>query len=227
MIVCGRFTLYADPDFLEDYFDLENEMDLGLEQRYNIAPTQPVLTIVQGKQKQRAGYMKWGLIPHWSKDDTFASKMINARSETLREKRSFQGLLGRRHCIICANGFYEWKKIDKKKQPYYIKLQNQEVMMFAGLWDRWRNQNGKEVVSCTVLTTKANDMMEGLHERMPVILTKENSHRWLNCTSTNAGEMVELFNPFPSEKMTVYPVSTLVNKAANDGPECIAPINKM
>lgn len=225
MTMCGRFTLYADPDFINDNFELENGMDLNIEPRYNIAPTQPVLTLVQGKKKMRAGYMNWGLIPSWAKDDSFASKMINARSETLQEKRSFQGLFGKRHCIVAANGFYEWKKLENRKQPYYIKLQNNDLMLFAGLWDRWKKSNGEEIISCTVLTTDSNEKMKDLHDRMPVIMTRENMSRWLQCTKANLDEIKELLIPYPSEAMTIYPVSTMVNKPVNDGPTCIEGIN--
>ncbi|MDQ0255185.1 putative SOS response-associated peptidase YedK [Evansella vedderi] len=221
--MCGRFTLYADPDFLEDYFDLENGHNLEVEPRYNIAPTQPILSIVQGKKGLRAGYMKWGLIPHWAKDESFSSKMINARSETLHEKRSFKGLLGKRHCVIVANGFFEWKKTDVGKQPYYIKNKNDDLLIFAGLWDRWVNkENGEQIVSCTVLTTEANEMMRDLHHRMPVILDKGKCNWWLqqaNWTEDLLEE--EFFKPFPSEKMMTFPVNKVVNSPKHDSVECI------
>ncbi|MFA9560273.1 SOS response-associated peptidase [Evansella sp. AB-rgal1] len=220
--MCGRFTLYADPDFLLDYYEVENREEVEIYARYNIAPSQQVLTMVQGKTGLRAGYMKWGLVPRWAQEESIGNKMINARSETIQEKVSFRPLVKKRHCIIVANGFYEWKTgPDKIKQPYYIKLKSNEPMAFAGLWERWQNKD-HEIISCTLLTTEANSLMRPIHERMPVILPKMKIEQWLKVK-----EQVEsLFSPYPKDEMEAYPVSTIVNTPQNDHEICIQSINE-
>ncbi|MDG5787495.1 SOS response-associated peptidase [Evansella sp. AB-P1] len=216
--MCGRFTLYADPDLLIDYFNIENEEDFILEARYNIAPSQQIFTVVNGYNGYRGGYMRWGLVPQWAKDVSIGNKMINARSETLLEKQSFQPLLGKRHCLIIANGFYEWKKTENKKEPYYIQLKSKEPVAFAGLWDRWSSGDGGEVISCTILTTSPNTLMGDLHERMPVIIDRSQYDNWLN---RDMEDYRDFFEPYPSKKMVANPVSTFVNNTRNEGEQCI------
>ncbi|MBU9711408.1 SOS response-associated peptidase [Evansella tamaricis] len=235
--MCGRFTLYADPDFLEEYFDLENGEDLIWEPRYNIAPGQDILALVQGRTGLRAGRMRWGLIPSWAKDEKIGYKMINARSETIHEKPSFRSIVNRRHCLIVANGFYEWKKEGGKKQPYFIHLSSGEPIVMAGLWDRWISSTGTEVVSCTILTTEANDFMRKLHHRMPVILDREKGGAWLRLSSlsrssssgTRKTEAESNFTSFKKKYfralatnvLDAYQVSTFVNNAKNESQVCL------
>ena len=220
--MCGRFTLYADPDYIGDYFELENKDDILLESRYNIAPSQQIFTIVKGKTSFRGGYMKWGLIPSWAKEPSIGYKMINARSESVHEKPSFKSLLEKRHCLIAASGFFEWKKEEEHKQPYYIKYKTDEPLVMAGLWDRWKNKAGASVVSCTILTTEANDFMKELHHRMPVILPEEKWRKWLELPiNSESNYAKELFAPLTSDNLTAYPVSTFVNKPQNEASVCI------
>ncbi|WP_096434967.1 SOS response-associated peptidase [Alteribacter populi] len=219
--MCGRYTLYADPDFLEREFEIENATDVfPIEHRYNIAPSQDVLSIVAGKHANRAGFMRWGLIPTWAKDSSIGYKMINARSETAHEKPSFRSLIQKRRCLIIASGFYEWRKEGIKKQPYYIQLSSKEPFVFAGLWDRWKH-DGDTIVSCTILTTKANEKMATLHDRMPVILDREERQDWLNGNITDPHLLEPLYTPYSSEKMSYYPVTSFVSSPKNEGPACI------
>ncbi|SDY90463.1 Putative SOS response-associated peptidase YedK [Evansella caseinilytica] len=224
MAMCGRFTLYADPEFLSEYVELENIAEIDLQPRFNIAPSQPVLTMVQGVNGFRGGYMRWGLIPFWAKDPSAGYKMINARLETVQEKRSFRPLVGKRHCLIIADGFYEWKKEKTGKQPFYIRLATGEPLLFAGLWDRWKDGDGKETISCTILTTAANDLMKELHDRMPVIVPKEKWGEWLQLKAVDEQRAEPFFRPFPSKLMHAYPVSTMVNHPKNNSADCIREI---
>ncbi|UTR09721.1 SOS response-associated peptidase [Evansella sp. LMS18] len=214
--MCGRFTLYADPDFLAGYFNLENKEDLQMEASYNIAPGQFVFAVVRGKISYRGGLIKWGLIPSWSAAPSSRYKMINARSETVHEKPAFKHLIEKRRCVIPADGFYEWKQEEGEKQPYYIKMANDTPVLFAGLWDRWKSDDGESLTTCTILTTRPNELMVSLHDRMPVILQEDKWQDWV------AGrEASHFFDPFPSELMTAYPVAAEVNNPRNDSPSCI------
>lgn len=214
--MCGRFNLYSNIDILLERFELTNVDWIELSPRYNIAPSQDVLAVVQGEHGNKGGFLKWGLVPSWAGDPKIGYKMINARAETLAEKPSFKKLLSRRRCLIIANGFYEWKKEGTAKQPYHIRLKNGEVFAFAGLWDRWE-QNGEKMQTCTIITTEANPLMKEIHDRMPVILTRETEKIWLD---RNAGEEAKkVLTPYDHHEMEAYPISSLVNSPKNEGKE--------
>jgi putative SOS response-associated peptidase YedK len=216
--MCGRFTLFTDFPILQERFDFDNEIEVR--PRYNIAPSQDILTVVNDGDKNKAGLLKWGLVPVWAKDKKIGYKMINARGETVNEKPSFKRLLKRRRCLIVADSFYEWKKTEEGKQPLRIKLKNDEPFGFAGLWDRWE-QDGEEINSCTIITTKPNSLMEEIHDRMPVILNKESESIWLDRTIDESEYLKRLLSPFDSEQMEAFKVSTLVNSPKNDIKEAI------
>lgn len=215
--MCGRFTLHTSKEVIESELDVEMP---ELDPSYNIAPTQQVLALAANNQKRKAGFLQWGLIPHWSKDTKVGSKMINARSETVDEKPSFKKLLPSRRCLIIADGFYEWKKQNNHKQPYHITVNGGEVFTFAGLWDRWIGED-QEIITCTMLTTNANHLMSDIHERMPVILDKEARETWLNPSVKDTAELKELLLPYDSAKMEAYPISNKVNNPRNNYPGLI------
>ncbi|WP_096188733.1 SOS response-associated peptidase [Evansella halocellulosilytica] len=221
--MCGRFTLYADPEFIQDELDIENEdWKSNLSPSYNVAPTQQVLTIVKGKKKSRAGLMKWGLIPFWAKDASVGYKMINARCETIFEKPSYKHLVNKRHCIIVANGFYEWKKENNKKQPYYIQSDLERPLLFAGLWDRYV-KGEQTFITCTIITRQANEKMEKLHHRMPVILHEGNWKNWLHPSDHSFEQLNQAF--FNEDvSLHYFPVSTKVNKPINNSVDCLNPL---
>ncbi|TMW73492.1 SOS response-associated peptidase [Alteribacter natronophilus] len=219
--MCGRFAMIAEPSFIEEALDPENpEVLKDVDLRYNVAPGSSILTAVQGHSKIRAGFMKWGLVPFWAKDTSIGYKMINARSETADEKPSFRNLMRKRRCLIPVSGFYEWKKENGRKQPYYIHPSSEDLFVFAGLWDRWE-KNGQTLHTCTILTTGANSLMEAVHHRMPVILGREGRERWINPSVTEPDDLKDLLIPCTSNQMHMHRVSTVVNNAANEGPECI------
>ncbi|MDE5413599.1 SOS response-associated peptidase [Alkalihalobacterium chitinilyticum] len=222
--MCGRFTLAADPSLLKERFDIVNDFDDQYSARYNIAPSQPILTVINDGEVNRAGFLRWGLIPSWAKDPKIGYKLINARAETLAEKASFKHAYKQRRCLVIADSFYEWKKVDKKKVPVRIKLKREDVFAMAGLWERWNSPDGNVIYSCTIVTTSPNWFMKDIHDRMPVILTKETERVWLHKQIEDPDVLDEMLQPFPPEEMEAYEVSTEVNSPKNDSPSLITPV---
>jgi putative SOS response-associated peptidase YedK len=212
--MCGRFTLRQVP------YEWVKQLALPIfSPRYNIAPTQQVLAIRQRDGVREAVELRWGLVPSWADDPKIGNRLINARAETVATKPAFRKAYERRRCLILADGFYEWKKQGKAKQPYFIHRPDDQPFAFAGLWEWWKG-NGLEIASCTIITTAANAMMRPLHDRMPVILDEQDHARWLDATQ----EADDLLRPAPEELLEAYPVSTKVNSPANEGAELIQPI---
>lgn len=222
--MCGRFTLYTDYEEIFRRYEIEHTLNFIFHKSYNVAPSNDVVAIIHDGAKNRAGLLRWGLIPSWAKDPSIGNKMINARSESLMEKPAFKTLVQRKRCIIPANGFYEWKQEGKRKQPMYITVSDQEIISFAGLYDIWVDAQGKRISTCTIITTKANDLMSTFHERMPVILDQENEKIWLNRRNEQIEPLLSLLQPYPSEKMTAYPVSPEVGNVKNNHSKLIEPL---
>ncbi|SVC22826.1 uncharacterized protein METZ01_LOCUS275680 [marine metagenome] len=223
--MCGRFTLFTSLKELTDRFGFDS-FPVNLTPSYNITPTQPVLTVrsIPGDTKQvQADFMRWGLIPAWAKDASLGGRMINARSETASEKPSFRSAFRKRRCLILADGFYEWRKVSTGKQPVRIQMKGGSPFAFAGLWESWRNREGGEVHSCTILTMSANSFMKNIHDRMPLILQKNNESKWLDSSSTDPEEIKEMIQEFPNDYLESWDVSKLVNIPTNNNPECIEP----
>jgi|ERR1039458_2367373 putative SOS response-associated peptidase YedK len=242
--MCGRYTLTADLKKVADRFGApmpegegiskksEGKSDRGegsegeyevWRPRYNIAPTQAVI-VVGDDGKRYLKPMRWGLIPSWTKDPSIGNRMINARAETLAEKPAFRNALKKRRCIIPADGFYEWQKLGKVKQPLRIVLKSREPFGFAGLWEHWKSPDGEEILSCTIITTAANELLKDVHERMPVILTRDAEAAWLDPKTQDTGALLALLKQYPAEEMEFYPVSRDVNSPAVDVPGNIEPI---
>jgi len=221
--MCGRFTLKTPSASLAEHFLLPGIPQLSA--RFNIAPTQLVLcirSVSPDSVTREAATLRWGLIPSWAKDPSVGARMINARSETAAEKPAFRHAYKSQRCIIPADGFYEWQKTAARtKQPWYIHREDAQVIGFAGLWDSWSSKESDESIqSCTILTTQANDDLRELHERMPVILPEENYDAWLSLAAS-PGQLQSLMQPMQDGILTCYPVDKLVNKVANDVPECM------
>lgn len=223
--MCGRFTLNQAETVLRAAFDVEQVPDLAAQ--YNIAPTQLVATVLYNAQSKKREFqqLRWGLIPSWAKDSGIGVKLINARAETVAEKPAFRSAFQRRRCLVVADGFYEWQHQSGKKQPFYFRLQDGQPFGFAGLWSTWQSPQGEEIGSCTILTTAANELLEPIHERMPVILTPNHYNLWLDPLIQRPEPLQQLLLPYPAPAMTAYPVSTLVNKPQNNTPDCIIPIS--
>ena len=215
--MCGRYSLTADLGELAGRFEFDGDWD-AFDKRYNIAPTQEVLTVVGGETR-RAGYMRWGLIPFWAKNASIGSRMINARAETVAEKPAFRDALRRRRCLVLADGFYEWQRVGKNKRPMRIVMGSGEPFAFAGLWETWKNSEGTVIPSCTIITTTPNDLLKPIHNRMPVILSKEVEGFWLDDNVDDPAALTSVLTPYPDDAMEAFEVSSLVNSATNDGPE--------
>jgi putative SOS response-associated peptidase YedK len=193
--------------------------------RFNIAPEQfspTIPVIVRHRGGNECRLMHWGLIPHWAADPSIGNRMINARAETLTELPSFKPLVDRRRCIIPADGFYEWRKEGKRKVPMWVYLKSHKLFALAGLWDVWRKPDGGKVESFTVITIEPNDLIQPIHNRMPVILRPEDEGQWLDASRTPFAKAKSLLKPYPAEVMDAHDVSTI---AKYDGPECIQPVS--
>lgn len=218
--MCGRYSFTQLAETIADKFQVKEVPPLS--PRYNIAPTQQVATIFLDSDSSERQFkmLRWGLIPSWAKDAKMGAKLINARAETVAEKPAFRAAFKKRRCLILADGFYEWHTENGEKQPFYFRLENGEPFAFAGLWEHWEKGEGEPIESCTIITTEANELMRSIHERMPVIIDPKDYEQWLNPEIRKT----ELLQPYSSEKMIYYPVSTEVNSPKNDRSECIQPI---
>lgn len=213
-IMCGRFVLDTTSSELALQFDVE--VDKSISSSYNIAPSQQILTVIQDTQKRSLTSMKWGLVPNWVKSlDSWKGNLINARVETVAEKSSFKGAFKYRPCLIPVSGFYEWSS---DKQPYYF--QQDGLFALAGLWESWSNGDG-ELISCTIITTKANSAAAKVHHRSPVIIPQDKYNSWLGEFEVRKKLLANL----PEVDLQIYPVSKIVNSPKNNTPECIEPIS--
>jgi len=221
--MCGRFALYRGLEEIKEAFQVQ-QVSADLEPSYNVAPTQDVAVVVQRPEGVSLEKMRWGLIPFWAKDPGIGSRMINARSETVHEKPSFKRPLKNRRCLVVADGFYEWQKVDGTKIPTFIRLKSQRPFGFAGLYDVWKPPDGEAITSCTIITTDANPFLQPIHNRMPVILPRPQEALWLDPAIQNVDELLSILTPYPAEEMEAYAVSRLVNSTQNNTPECIQPL---
>lgn len=221
--MCGRFGLALDGLELAELLQLDLDLDdlSALKPRYNIAPSQAAPVVRLDKRgRRRLQPVRWGLVPSWARDRSIASNLINARAETAGDKPSFREALGRRRCLVPTDGFYEWKKLGNGKQAYHIGPGQGRLLCFAGLWERWMDPESRSPLDTfTILTTTPNGVMEGLHHRMPVVLTPETYDRWLD-RRYGATEVQDLLKPCADEVLVTWPVSPLVNSPANDVPAC-------
>jgi len=220
--MCGRYTITLDPADLQQEFEL-NEMPAEWKPRYNVAPTQDV-PVVADANERAVKMMHWGLIPFWAKEKSIGQRMINARSETLAEKPAFRAAFTQRRCLILADGFFEWQKADPKspKVPMYFQLKDKKPFAFAGLWESWRENPEKEVLSCTIITCLPNELVAQVHNRMPVILDSQHAWDWLE--QKERTQLQAMLAPYPAEKMTSQAVGRFVNNPAFDSPETIQPL---
>jgi putative SOS response-associated peptidase YedK len=218
--MCGRYTITVSEDELIARYAAEEPTNRYHTPRFNVAPTQRVPVILNEEGIIKIDAFKWGLIPFWAKDTKVGFKMINARADTVAEKPSFRTAFKQRRCLIPADGFYEWKKIGSDKQPYRILLKDQQIFSMAGLWESWTSPEGEEVKSCTIITTDPNELMLDIHDRMPMILSVEDEHKWLD-KGKSVEELKAMLQPFPMERMRAYPVCKDVGSVKNQGAELV------
>ena len=224
--MCGRFTLIEPVPWLAEILGLENPESTGeVPARYNISPGTEVVIVrtkeSTGTNARELALARWGLVPFWAKDADFGARTINARSETAAEKPAFRAAFRYRRCLIPADGFYEWAGSGRKKQPWFIHLENGKPFTFAGLWESWTGADGSVLETCTILTTEANEKLSELHHRMPVILPEASYADWLSPRENRAKVLQPLLMPYPSDAFSYYPVSERVNRPRNDDAACI------
>lgn len=220
--MCGRFTLTQSAETVAEVFDLAAVPPLT--PRYNIAPTQSVAAVLLAPERRyrELKMLRWGLIPAWAKDAKIGARTINARSETVTEKPAFRTAFLKRRCLVIADGFYEWERRENAKQPFYFRLKNGKPFAFAGLWECWQPADGEAILSCTILTAEANELVRPIHDRMPVILDPTDWEQWLNPEVRSPELLRPLLRPHSALEMTAYPVSTRVNSPSNDSDQCVS-----
>jgi|SRR5579871_2388752 len=223
--MCGRYRLSRRRQILAEHFDADPPEDDWVP-RYNIAPTQPVPVIRQhpAEPTRVLSLMRWGLIPSWSKDASGAARMINARSETAHTLAAFREPMKFRRCLIPADGFYEWKRAGTTKQPFCFEVNDGEIFALAGLWDGWKDPNGQWLRSCSILTTTPNAVPSTVHDRMPVILSRDDHDVWLDPGMKDVGVVSQLLRPIDAGQMRAYAVSDRVNQVEHDDVECCTPV---
>jgi putative SOS response-associated peptidase YedK len=194
-----------------------------LVERYNVAPVQPVLAVRDASDGREAAFLKWGLVPRWAIDPAVGKRLINARAETVTEKPSFRDAFSRRRCLMPMEGFYEWSRRGDSKRPFYFHMRDGEPFAVAGLWESWEG-GGDPLETCTLLTTEANELLAGYHDRMPVI-RPEDYDLWLDAGVRSAERLLPLLRPYLREEMTTYAVSLMVNSPSNDSPRCVEPVS--
>lgn len=219
--MCGRYSLICTDD-IGNRFRVY-KLTIGCRSRFNVAPSQAMPVVVWREQTELI-MMQWGLVPHWAKDLKGSARPINARAETLTERPMFRGLLKQNRCLVPASGFYEWKRDGDRKTPYYVRLRDADLFAFAGLYDVWHDADGVAHPTYTIVTTAANRTVSPLHDRMPVILGRENEERWLAGGPPAPEELPALLGPYPPDAMEAYPVSTRVNNPSTDDPSLVEPL---
>lgn len=222
--MCGRYTLSTSPQDLTEHFGLDGVPE-QLAPRYNIAPSQAVAIVREvaglGRRLEMA---RWGLIPSWAKDPHIGSRLINARAETLAHKPAFRHALRYQRCLIPADGFYEWKRMNGHKRPYWVGREGRRLFGFAGLWEHWEAPHGEHVESCTIVTTDASALMREIHDRMPAIVRPEHYQRWLDPTQHASEPVLALLGPYSGSDLIAYPVSRAVNNPRTEAAQLLEPV---
>lgn len=222
--MCGRFTLALPAETIRDFLALARMPELT--PRYNIAPSQPVAVarfdVRLGERSLQ--FVRWGLVPRWAKDPSIGQRLINARAETLAEKPAFRAPFRERRCLIPADGFYEWQKVDGQRQPFHIRRRDGGPLAMAGLWESWLGPDGETLESCAIITTSANELVQPIHDRMPVLLPEDAFELWLDPTVTDLKRLSVLLRPADPEPLIAVPVSRRVNRPDAEGPELVMPL---
>jgi putative SOS response-associated peptidase YedK len=226
--MCGRFVQVSSPDLLVERFNVHEVATPWHEPSYNVAPRATVYAVrdraVDDGRRRYLSELRWGLVPSWAKDPKTGDRMINARAESLADKPAYQRAFQKHRCLVPADGFYEWQRRGRRKQPMFIHRRDGEPMAFAGLWAAWRDpqQEADEWLrSCAIVTTDANETIAPLHDRMPVVLEERDWGHWLDPTATDFDALARMLVPTSNDMLLAYPVGSAVNSADNDGPELV------
>ncbi len=217
--MCGRFILIRDPEHLQQELPID-QVKAGVTPRYNIAPSTPVATVVQREGKNELDLMEWGFLPGWAREKGM-KPMINARAEGIATKGMFKRAFQTSRCLIAGDGFYEWQRAGNQKIPMFIHLKSGKPFGFAGIYIISKSDDGLPIATCAIITTTPNELMQPIHNRMPVILPQKAYAAWLDPANQNVDALVALLQPYPAKEMEAWQVSRLVNKPENDSPELI------
>ena len=224
-VMCGRFVRSSPIALIGEIFNIRSMSTMsGAPPSYNIAPSQEIL-IINDRGERELLHCRWGFLPPWVKDLSEGNRMINARAETIDEKPSFKAAFKKQRCLIIADGFYEWSKKKQKKVPHYIRLKSGKPFGFAGLYNQWTSPEGDKICSCTIITTEANDLVQTIHDRMPVIVPRDKVDMWLDPSFQDAKALKEILRSYPSEEMEMYQVSSNVNSVQFNSATNITPSN--
>jgi len=200
--MCGRFILLTDLSVIVESFRI-GEVTAEYKPGSSISPGQQISAVIRDDNVNKLVNFRWGLIPSWAKDPSMGNRMFNARAETIAEKPSFREAFKKRRCLIVADGFYEWQKMEKGKKPFHFSLRSSEPFGFAGLYETWLSPENKPVKTCTIITTDANDLLKSIHDRMPVIVPKDKEALWMDHDVPGQRELTAILKPYPAEGMTM------------------------
>jgi putative SOS response-associated peptidase YedK len=221
--MCGRFDIHSAIEIIARLFQLA-DVRFDIRPNYNVAPSQEILIVVSDGRMNRLVSSRWGLLPSWAKEKKTAYSMINARAETIGTGRSFRDAFRNQRCLVVADGFYEWLRKDKEKIPHYIRLRTRQPMAFAGLYNNWVSPEGEELRTSAIVTTRANELIKPLHDRMPAILRRDDFTKWLDPAGHDAGVLLPLLSPCPAGELEVYRVTPKVNSVRYNRPDAMEPV---
>ncbi len=228
--MCGRYTLHKKLGEIAKRYNLAiTKVPKDIHPNYNVAPGQRMPVIIKDDGGEKVEIMKWGLIPVWAKDPRIGYKLINARDDTIFEKPMWRSVILKKRCLIPADGFFEWKKIPEgskvRKQPFYIHPKQDELFSFAGVWESWKDVEGLEWKTYSIITTEPNKEMRSVHNRMPVILHQEDEASWLNPSHNDRGSIEPLLRPWEDNGLEMFEVSSDVNATKNNEEKLLYPVN--
>lgn len=221
--MCGRFDLHSEPTVILKEFGI-GHFSAEYSPSYNIAPSRQII-VVKEDRKRHLSQCRWGLIPSWADDPKIGDTLINARAETVADKPAFSDAFRSQRCLVVADGFYEWIRQGKTRQPVYVRLKSRSLMAFAGLYNVWTSPEGDKICTCAIITTDANELLMPVHDRMPVIVAKDKEDLWLDPLIKDRQQLMPLLVPYPADEMEFYPVSSSVNKPDYDSPDAIIPVD--
>lgn len=222
--MCARVTLRSNAEKIREEFGIsESQPSPDFRPSYNVSPGTEVLAVVRNGEN-RLALFRWGLVPSWARDPSIGNRLINARAETLARRPAYRDALLKRRCLVVVDGFYEWRKEGGRSIPFFVHMTTNAPFGLAGLYEHWRSPEGRDVATCTVVTSRANQLLGAIHDRMPAIIAREERDAWLDPHTRDLAALGKLLQPFPPEKMEAYRVSAFVNSATHDSPECIRPL---